>query len=102
MGPKSCIHIELTAEERADLEQRARALRSAYRTVVRARIILALADGGTLSEVGRQVGRGRRVVRHWGRRFMHKRLPGLEDAPRSGRPPAFSPGHPHAPDQACL
>ena len=102
MGPKSGIHIELTAEERAALERRARALRSAHRTVVRARIILALADGLTLSEAGRQVGRGRRVVRHWGRQFMRQRLPGLEDAPRSGRPPAFSPGRPHPPDQARL
>jgi len=39
---------------------------------------------------------------HLGRRFMDKRLAGLHDAPRSGRPPVFSPGSARAPHQARL
>jgi len=33
----------------------------------------------------------RKVVRKWGKRFMEKRLKGLADEPRSGRPTVFSP-----------
>lgn len=102
MGPRTAIRIELTAEERAELVQRARAQCRAHRCVVRAKIILALADGATLTEVARRVGRARRIVRHWGRAFMRQRVPGLDDAARSGRPPTFSPGRAGAPGAARL
>ena len=59
--------------------------------MIRARTILLLATGKPLSAVAREVGRQRRIVRKWAVRFVRKRLPGLEDAPRSGRPPRFSP-----------
>ena len=39
----------------------------------------------------RRVGLRRRIVHKWGERFVRKRLRGLDDAPRSGRPPRFSP-----------
>ena len=68
--------------------------------MVRAQTILALADGMTVSAVGRKVGRARRIVCKWADRFIRKRLRGLEDAPRSGRPPRFSPGGGVASDQA--
>lgn len=92
MGAKTSFRIELTREERKELEGRARSFRLPYRTVVRAQIILSLASGKGPSAVAREVRRSRQVVWTWGRRFNKKRLDGLEDDPRSGRPPIFSPG----------
>ena len=94
------IHIELTDEERSELEPMARGQVLPHRTVVRARVVLALADGKTVSAVARQVGRQRRIVRKWAERFVRKRLHGLQDAPRSGRPPRFSPSRRAAPGEA--
>jgi hypothetical protein len=85
------IHIELTVDERSELERMARGQVLAHRTVIRAQVVLAFADGKTVSAVARQVGRQRRIVRQWADRFVRKRLGGLNDAPRSGRPARFSP-----------
>jgi hypothetical protein len=97
---KTPIKIELASDERAMLEQVARSLAVAHRDVVRAQTILLLAEGLSVSAVGRQVGRARRIVCKWADRFIRKRLPGLDDAPRSGRPPHFSPDRRHAPGEA--
>lgn len=94
------IRIELSDAERCELERRARAYCAAHREVVRAKVILRLAEGHTVSAIGREVGLERRIVRKWGERFQHKRLQGLSDTPRSGRPPRFSPRCGVASDQA--
>jgi len=85
------LRIELTEDERQELERLDRSLTAAHRAVVRARTILLLAADLSVSAVARQVGRGRRIVRKWGERFRKKRLRGLLDLPRSGRPARFSP-----------
>jgi len=91
MANKTPIHIELSTEEREELERRTRSLTAPYREVNRAKIVLLLAEGLSVSSVARKVGRERNVVRDWGWRFKARRLMGLEDAPRSGRPARFSP-----------
>ena len=100
--PRTPIRIELTDVERCELEHLARAQCAPHRKVVRAQIILGLADGRTVSAVGRDVGWERRIVRKWAERFQRKRLLGLDDDPRSGRPPRFSPRSGDAPAQAGL
>ena len=102
MRLKSPLRIELTPDEQAELEQRSRALGAPYRMVVRAKVILRLAAGESLGAVGRTLHMGRRHVRKWAERFVRKRLPGLDDAPRSGRPPRFSPGGGDASGEAGL
>ena len=97
---KTPIRIELTSDEREILEQVARAYAMPHRDVVRAQAILALAEGKSVSAVGRQVGLARRIVCKWADRFIRKRLRGLDDAPRSGRPPRFSPDRCNAPGEA--
>ena len=97
---KTPIKIELTSDEREILEQVARSLAMPHRDVVRAQTILLLANGMSVSAVGRQVGRARRIVCKWAGRFNRKRLRGLADAPRSGRPPRFSPDRCNAPGEA--
>ena len=100
MRCKTPIRIELSDAERCELERTARAHCAAHREVVRAQVILRLAEGHTVSSIGREVGLERRIVRKWGERFQHKRLDGLSDTPRSGRPPRFSPHRGVASDQA--
>jgi hypothetical protein len=84
---KTDLRIELADEERQDLQRLDRSLIAPHRAVVRARTILWLATGLTVSAVARQVGRGRRIVRKWG---VH----------RSGRPPRFCHRSGHALSEA--
>jgi hypothetical protein len=98
--PKTPIEIELDDVTRGILDEIANAQAAPYRDVVRARMILLVADGVSLSEAGRRLDTPRRIIRKWAERFLRLGLRGLNDAPRSGRPPRFSPDRGHAPDQA--
>ncbi len=99
---KTRIQIVLSDDERSALERQARGLAIPHREVVRAKIILLLAAGGTPSAVAHAVGCARRIVHKWGERFVKKRLEGLVDDERSGRPPRFSPRSCSSPGQAGL
>ena len=97
---KPALKVVLEREQRMVLEEIARTLTYSYRDVIRARTILLLGDGITQAEVARRVGLRRRIVRKWAERFVEHGLLGLDDAPRSGRPPRFSPDGPRASGQA--
>ena len=86
--------INLSAHERDVLSQRARRYTSPYFDVVRAKMVLLAADGLSNNDIAARLDVGRDVVSQWRKRFFERRLPGLEERPRSGRPRAFSPrGH---------
>ena len=89
MPAVSCDRIELTVAERAALVALVRPTGQA-RMVLRARIVLAAADGCSNTRIARDVGVCEDTVRKWRRRYAQRRLAGLADAPRSGRPPRFS------------
>ena len=78
--------IILSTEERSELTGRANAARTAHRDVVRAQIILAAADGTSNAAIAADLGLHVDTVRKWRRRFYRRRLAGLTDLPRSGRP----------------
>jgi hypothetical protein len=99
---KAPLKVILEAEQRVVLEDIAHAMVLPYRDVIRARTILMLADGVSQVEVARRVGLRRRIVRKWAERFVDRGLLGLEDAPRSGRPPRFPPDRGDTPGQARL
>jgi transposase len=80
----------LSGAERAVLAARARSVRGPYRDRLRAAIVLAAAAGQANAAIARQLGVCADTVRKWRRRFAAARLGGLADAPRSGRPPAFT------------
>ncbi|MEQ8192758.1 MAG: helix-turn-helix domain-containing protein [Candidatus Eremiobacterota bacterium] len=90
-GKKTPIKIILTEEERVKLNGLIRSFKTPVGLLERAKIVIMLSEDHSLSHISRVVGIQRRIVRKWGKRFMEKRLKGLEDEPRSGRPPVFSP-----------
>jgi transposase len=82
--------IILSDEERLELTRRVRAGRRPHRDVIRARIVLAAAHGLTNAGIAADLGLHVDTVRKWRRRFFQKRLAGLADLPRPGRPPMFT------------
>ena len=85
-GRKTSLTIRLTPAERQTLLawQRATTIRAGL--VRRARIILLLADGVTITDIARAVGMSRRHTYKWIQRFVQEGLAGLEAKPgRGGR-----------------
>jgi transposase len=80
----------LTDEERRKIERLANARTASARSVERARIIGAAAQGQRVSAIARQLHLGADTVRRWIKRFNAAGLDGLVDAPRSGHPPTYS------------
>jgi transposase len=91
MPRKSPYTIELAPEERAELEARARMYTLPYRDVLRAKVVLYAAQGLRNDEIAARLDTRREVVSKWRKRFYEQRLAGLEELPRTGRPPVFPP-----------
>jgi hypothetical protein len=87
----SRYRIELTADERAELERRAQTPTLPFRDVQRARLILYAADGLPDKEIAVRVDCHPEVVSKWRRRFCEHGIDGLKDRPRAGRPRRFPP-----------
>jgi hypothetical protein len=83
--------IELTGQERRELLSRARRYTSPYRDVIRAKIVLLASQGLSNDVIGARLDTPRQIVSKWRRRFYAERLAGLDERPRGGRPPRFSP-----------
>jgi transposase len=88
--PTSPHQIELTVDERAALVALIRPTSQA-RMVLRARIVLRAADGGSNAGIARDLDVCQDTVRKWRRRYARDRLGGLADAHRCGRPRRFTP-----------
>jgi len=84
-GP-SAVEIVLSDEERAELVHHSAV--AAPRAAARAQIVLTAAEGCSNAEVARRVGVSVISVGKWRRKFAAKRLEGLADAARIGRPKA--------------
>ena len=78
--------IELTDDERAQLEAWARRRTSAQGLALRSRIVLAAAEALKNTEIAERLGVTRPMVTKWRNRFAEHRLDGLTDEPRPGRP----------------
>jgi transposase len=79
--------IDLTLEQRMELQHRTRAATTPQRDSLRARIILLRARGKKLEEVAEELGMSMPSVSKWSRRFQSLGLEGLSDAPGRGRKP---------------
>lgn len=80
------VPVDLTADERAQLESWTRRRRSAQALAMRSRIVLLAADGLNNTEIARELRIHRNVAGKWRSRFVEQRLDGLLDEPRPGRP----------------
>ena len=87
----SPFQIELSAEEAQELQRRAGKYTLPYFEVQRAKMILLAADGLGNDEIAGRLDTRREVVSMWRQRFYKRRLAGLEERARPGRPRAFSP-----------
>jgi transposase len=82
--------VELSADERAQLESWTRRPTSAQALALRSRIVLLAADGLKNTEIAAELGIHRNVAGKWRSRFLEHRLDGLTDEPRPGRPRTIS------------
>jgi transposase len=78
--------IELSDEERAQLEGWARRRTSAQSLALRSRIVLLAGEGLNNTEIAARLGVAVSSARKWRNRFAERRLDGLLDEPRPGRP----------------
>ncbi len=91
MPRRSPYPILLSGEEQEELEAVAARYTSPYFEVIRAKIVLYAARGMDNQEIGHRLDIPRQIVSKWRKRFYKRRLEGLQDDVRSGRPPRFSP-----------
>lgn len=91
MPRKSPFPIVLTPDENRKLKQIANQYTAPYYIVVRAKIALMAAQNLDNKSIGERLSLPRQVVSKWRKRFFEKRLDGLYDEPRTGRPSGFSP-----------
>ena len=78
--------VVLSEEERATLERWARRPKSAQALAMRCRIVLAAAAGETNTAIAARLGCNPSTVGKWRARFAERRLDGLHDEPRPGKP----------------
>jgi transposase len=83
--------LVLSAPVRAELEAITRSTRTPAGLVQRARLILALAEGATYTELTARWGVAATSISRWKHRFAARGIAGLQDAPRSGRPDRLAP-----------
>jgi transposase len=82
---------QLTPAEREQLVSWTRSPSLKAGLAQRARVVLLAADGIGTSEIVRRVGVSKPTVIGWRRRFAAEGIAGLDDRPKSGRPPRIDP-----------
>ncbi len=85
--PNRVRTLTVTDEQRTELRRRVRAKGAPAREAERARIVLLAAAGVPGVEIADRVGCSEPTVVRWRSRFAEHGLAGLDDAPRSGKPP---------------
>ena len=85
------VPLELSPEQRMDIEAAMRPEKAERRIVIRAQALLFMADCVPASDIAMVLGVHERTVFKWRKRFeCDAPETKLADAPRSGRPPSLS------------
>jgi len=84
---RAAVAIVLSEEEERELRALLRRSSVSQQQASRARIVLRAAEGATNTQIAAEAGVSLPTVGLWRRSFGERRLQGLQDAPRSGRPP---------------
>ena len=95
MSRPSPFAVTLTASQQQVLEGRVRRPTAQQREVVRARIVLAAANGQQNIQIAGWLGVAVNTVSKWRKRFAEEGLSGLGDRKRPGRPRRFPLGGGH-------
>ncbi|RJF95562.1 IS630 family transposase [Noviherbaspirillum saxi] len=86
MAGRPKAELVLSAAEKEQLHAWARRRKTAQALALRSRIVLECAGGAENKAVAVKLAVTRQTVSKWRARFVHMRLDGLLDAPRSGAP----------------
>src|SRR5262245_45180467 len=83
--------LTLTTDERTELERRMRGRTVRLEDARRARVILMLADGASYTAIEQALACYRDYINRWRRRFIAKRLAGLQSRHHSQPPSVLTP-----------
>jgi transposase len=86
MAGRQLAALVLSETERSELRGLATRRKTAQALALRARIVLACAEGGQNKDIAIQLNLDRATVGKWRRRFVERRMDSLHDEPRSGTP----------------
>jgi hypothetical protein len=86
MAGRQLAPLRLSDEERSELESWSSRRKTAQALALRARIVLARAEGAQNKDVAARLSLDSATVGKWRRRFAQHRVDGLRDEPRSGAP----------------
>jgi transposase len=78
--------VDVSPRDRAELERWLRSPSMPAGLVMRAKIVLAAADGAGTGEIVQRVGVSKPTVIAWRNRYLAEGIGGLDDRPKAGRP----------------
>jgi putative transposase len=87
---REIVRVDLTHAERTTLAMWANAGKTEQRIAKRSRVVLLAAEGHSLSVISERVGLSVNRCLKWRKRFIERRIDGLDDDPRQGKPPTIS------------
>ena len=87
--PRKKLTLNINSEEKRNLTSIIKDKTSEQRMVERCRIILMTEEGKSLDEISETLATSRVTVNLWRQKFLTKRMEGLKDEQRSGRPRSF-------------
>lgn len=89
-GGRPTIRLELSKQQRGELQRMADARKTPQAEARRAKAVLLSAEGLDDKEVGKRVGLSNTSAGKWRKRYAQEGIGGLTDAPRSGPPRTIS------------